>query len=104
LLVALDHPSLVGVIHLEFLPQHEYEFLAPVAFQTFGDLCTTGLNPRVTEFRELPRVAFSGHDGPHNQLSGHPTQVADHIRELNIHLRQRFLHALYTGRRARDVL
>ena len=86
LLVALDHPSLVGVIHLEFLPQHEYEFLAPVAFQTFGDLCTTGLNPRVTEFREFPWVAFSVNDGPHNQLSGHPTQIADYIRKLYVHL------------------
>jgi hypothetical protein len=32
------------------------------------------LNPRMTEFREFPRVAFPGHKGPHHQLPGHPTQ------------------------------
>jgi len=37
----------------------------------------------VTQFRELRRVWFSGHDGPHNQLSHLTAQVADHIRELN---------------------
>jgi len=58
----------------------------------------------MTEFRELLRVAFSGNDGPHNQLSRHPTQIADHIGQLDIHLRQGFLHALHTGRRSRDVL
>ena len=30
-LVAFSHPSLLGVIHLDFLLQHEDEFLAPVA-------------------------------------------------------------------------
>jgi hypothetical protein len=49
-------------------------------------------------------VAFPADDGPYDQLSGHSTQVADYVRELNIHLRQCFLHALHTGRRSGDVL
>jgi hypothetical protein len=55
-LVAFSDSLLVGVIHLHFLLQHEDEFLAPVALQAFGNLCTAGLNPRMTEFCELPRV------------------------------------------------
>ena len=51
--VAFGHPSLVGVIHFHFLLQHEDEFLAPIALQAFGNLCTAGLNPRMTEFRKL---------------------------------------------------
>ena len=58
----------------------------------------------MTEFRELLRVAFSGNDGPHNQLSCHPTEIADHIGQLDIHLRQGFLHSLNAGRRPNHVL
>src|SRR5262249_15055257 len=104
LLVALGHPSLVGVIHLEFLLQHKDELWAPGTFEAFGNLCSAGLNPRMTEFREFPWVPFSVDNGPHNHLSGHPTQIADHIGKLNIHLRQRFLHALYTCGRPGDML
>jgi hypothetical protein len=58
----------------------------------------------VTELRQFPGIAFPSNDGPHNHLSGHPAQIADHIGELNIHLRQGFLHALNAGRCSRDVL
>jgi hypothetical protein len=79
-LVAFSDSSLVGVIHLDFLLQHKDQLLAPVALHSFGNLPTAGLNPRVTEFCELPRVAFSGNDGPHDQLSGYSAQIADYIR------------------------
>lgn len=78
-MVALDYPSLVGVVHLDFLSEHKEQLLTPMAFQTFGNLLLAGVNPRVTESRQLPRVALSGHDGPHNHLSGHPAQVAESI-------------------------
>jgi hypothetical protein len=86
------------------LLQHKDQLLAPVAFQTLGYFSAAGLNPGMTQFGKLPRVTFPTDDGRHNQLSRHPTQVADHIGELNIHLRQRFLHSLHTGRRSREVL
>src|ERR1700731_3702551 len=70
LLVAFGHPSLVGVIHFEFLMQHKDQFLAPVAFQAFGNLPAAGLNPGMTEFRKLVRVASPADDGPYDQLCG----------------------------------
>jgi hypothetical protein len=45
-LVAFANSSLVGVIHLEFLLQHEDQFWAPAALQAFGNLGAAGLNPR----------------------------------------------------------
>jgi hypothetical protein len=78
-LVAFRNSSLVGFIHLHFFLQHKDQFLAPVALQAFSNLCTAGLNPWVTEFCELPRVVFPADDGPHDQLSSHSAQIADHI-------------------------
>ena len=58
----------------------------------------------MTEFRELLRVTFPTDDGPYDHLSSHPAQIADHIRQLNVHLRQCFLHSLNAGRRPNHVL
>src|SRR2546425_1165725 len=92
LLVALDHTSLVGIVHLDFLFQHKEQLLAPVAFQAFRNLLLAGLNSWITEFRQLPWIARSGHDGTHDLLSGDSTEIADYVRQLQVHLRHRLLH------------
>jgi hypothetical protein len=72
--------------------QHKEQIQAPVAFQAFGNLLLGGVNPRITEFSQLPWIAFSGDDGTNDFLSGNSTQIADHVRQLQVHLRQRLLH------------
>src|SRR6266478_8881037 len=92
LLITLGDTSLVNIVHLDFLVQHKEQILAPVAFQAFGNLRLAGVNPRIAEFSQLLRIALSGHDGTHDFLSGNSTQIADHVRQLQVHLRQRLLH------------
>jgi hypothetical protein len=60
------------VKHLDFLLQHQDPLLARVALQVFGNLPTADLNPGVTEFCELPWVAFTGNDGA-MLIGGHET-------------------------------
>ena len=49
---------------------------------------------RVSQFRQLQRVALPNHDGIHDGQTRQPGDVADHMMDLHIHLRQRFLHVL----------
>src|SRR5438309_3110924 len=79
LLVALGDASLVNMVHLDFLVQHKEQLLAPVAFQAFGNLLLGGVNPRITQFSQLLRVAVSSQDGAHDLLSGDATYIADHV-------------------------
>lgn len=60
------------VTRLDFLLQHQEQLLARVALQVFGNLPTAELNPRVTEFCELPWVAFTGNDAA-MLIGGHET-------------------------------
>src|SRR5467141_4800193 len=87
LLIALGDPLLVGVIHRYFLLQYKEQFRTPIALQAFGHLLMTGLNPRITEFSQLPRIMLPGHDRPHDRLPGQPTHIADYVRQLYVHLR-----------------
>src|SRR6266513_143099 len=70
LLVALSDSFLVDVVHVDFLFQHKEQLLAPGAFQAFGNLLLAGMNPRITKFSQLPRIALSCHDGTHDLLPG----------------------------------
>jgi hypothetical protein len=48
----------------------------------------------VTQGREFLRVALAGEHRADNPLSGPAAQIADDIRQLDVHLRQHLLHAL----------
>ena len=103
LLIALGDPSLVSVVHFHFLLQHEQQFGTPVALQAFGDLLLAGLNPRIAEFSQFLRIALTSHNRPHDRLSGQPAQIADHVCQLHVHLRQCLLHPLNASRRSLHV-
>ncbi|MGH2359685.1 MAG: hypothetical protein ACRDGM_03970, partial [bacterium] len=45
-------------------------------------------------FGELDGVATAGDDIAQDAQAGHPRNVADHQGQLEVHLHERFLHAL----------
>jgi transposase len=44
---------------------------------------------------------FTGHNRPYDRLSGQPTDIADHVCQLHVHLGQGLLHPQNAGRRFR---
>jgi hypothetical protein len=56
----------------------------------------------VTQRREFGRVAFAGEQGVNDREPGQPSDVADHMVQLQIHLVQRLLHPLDMGRGGLD--
>ncbi|MCY1297113.1 hypothetical protein D9M70_465400 [compost metagenome] len=83
------------VVHGQCLAQHEQVLLAPVARQGLGDLLGAGLDAAVAVPGQYLGVALAGDDGADDGLAGLPHDVAEHLGELEVHLHQRFLHALH---------
>src|SRR5262249_60339760 len=52
LLVTLGDPSLIDVVHLNFLLQYKQQFRTPVTLQALGNLLLGSMNPWITEFRQ----------------------------------------------------
>jgi hypothetical protein len=102
--VALDDALPVGVVEVDFLLQDEEELGLPRAFEAAGDVCARGVNARVAEGGEGRGIALAVEDGAHDGLPGAPGEVADHIGELDVHLRERPLHPLDTGGERADVI
>lgn len=50
------------------------------------------------------RIAFTGQNSAYDRLPGPSAQVADHIRQLHIHLGQDLLHPLDAGADGLDVV
>ena len=87
-------PTLVMLVHLPRLLQREKVLTTPIALQRFANRFFAGFDMRVPQLRQLLRIALPTHDGIHDGQSGQPSDVADHLMDLHIHLRQRFLHVL----------
>jgi hypothetical protein len=60
------------------------QLLAPVAFQAFSNPLLAGVNPRITQFSQPPRIARSSQDRPDDLLSGYSAQITDHVRQLQL--------------------
>src|SRR5499427_1142971 len=96
--VTLGDPLLIDVVHLDFLLQYKQQFRTPVTLQALGNLLLGGMNPWITEFRQLSRIAFSGHNRPNDGLSGQSAHIADDVCQLYVHLRQCLLYSLNARR------
>src|SRR5215469_12573695 len=94
MLIALRYLLLAKLVSRLFLPQQKQLILLPVALQSLRDLLLAGLNPAIPICLQFPEIAFSIQNRFQDGLPCHPTDVADHIDQLDIHLRQRLLHAL----------
>src|SRR5437764_7967490 len=52
---------------------------------------------------ERLRIPFTGEDRADDPLTRPSTELTDDVRELDIHLRERFLHALDAGADSVDI-
>ena len=82
-------------VHRQRLTQHEEVLVAPVAGQRLGDLLGAGFDAAVPVQGQRLGVALTGKDRPDDRLAGHAHHIGEHLRELDVHLNQRLLHALH---------
>lgn len=100
--VARGELGLTGVKELKVLLQDE-EMLGPIVTGQGGDDLGLGrAAPMIAMLGELVRVAVTGHDVAEDPQSGHTGDVADDQWPLQVHLHERFLHALNVGPRTFD--
>jgi len=85
---------LTHIEEFQILLQHEDVLGAIVSGQRGGDFRLGRVAAMVAVIGELGRVAPAGDDIAQDAEAGHPGNVADHERQLEVHLDQRFLHAL----------
>ena len=70
------------------LAQGEEVFLPPVALQTFGEDFARGLDAVIFQTGQRHRIAFTPEDRFQNGQPRHAGEIADHVLELNVHLRE----------------
>ena len=85
----------VDIVDLQALLEYKQQFFPPVALQALSDLCPGRTDETVFSACELVGIPFASDDCTQNRHAGGPTDIADYICELHIHLGQRFLHVLY---------
>ena len=68
---------------------------AVVSNQRLGDGIRAGLDPPVAQCRQRMRAALTRSECPHDRQPGPAGDIADHVVELQVHLIQSLLHALY---------
>ena len=93
-LVANRDLGLTGVEKFEILPEGEEVFGPVVAGEGGGDFGLGGAATVIAMFGEPFGIALPGDDVAENAEAGYSGDVADGERELQIHLNERFLHAL----------
>ena len=97
LLIAFDNPLLVRLVQHDFLLKHEQEVGLPRAFEALGDHLPAGVNARMAEGCERVRIPLAGEDRADDPHAGPPAEIADDVRELDVHLGQCLLHSLDAG-------
>ncbi len=92
--IAERHLGVVDVIQLQRLGQRKDVLLAVIADQRLTDCLRGGVAASVAMGGEHRRVALPGHEGADDGHAGRPCYVRHHVMELQVHLRQSFLHVL----------
>ena len=72
------------------LLQPEQQIFPPMPFQALSDLFPGGFDVRVGQSGQALRVALPIQDRLHNLHPRRPTEVAEDIGQLYVHLRQPF--------------
>jgi hypothetical protein len=82
------------LIHSRELPglfERKQMLRPPRAHQRFLNGLRTGFDAANPQLGQFDRVALAGDDGIDNRQPGGPGEVADHMVNLQIHLRQRLI-------------
>src|SRR6516225_691507 len=99
-LIAFGHLLLAKFVAILLLLEHKQQVFLPVPLQAAGDLFFARLDPYIAQRRQGLWVTLASQNGLDDGLSRRPAQVADHVGQLHVHLRQHFLHALDVPPRA----
>ena len=82
------------LVQIVSLAKGEEMFGPPRPLQRKGDLVLAVTTSRIAQLGQFDGVAFARQDGGDDQHSGHPGDVADDLRQLDVHLLQGLLHVL----------
>ena len=85
---------MMELVQLVRLPKLEEMFRPPCSIQRKGDLLLAVMALWVTQFSQFVGVAFALQDGTDDQHAGQSRDVADDLRQFDVHLLQGFLHVL----------
>ena len=85
---------MVELVQLMRLPKLEEMFGPPRPFQRQGNLSLSVMTSLIAQSGQLDGIALALQDGTDDQHAGHPRDVADDLRQLDIHLLQGLLHVL----------
>ena len=92
--IASSDLLLIMLVDLPRLLQREQMLGPPVAFQRFPDRFFAGFNTWIPQFRQRHRVALPARMASTIASPVNPGDIVDHVMDLHIHLRQRFVHML----------
>src|SRR5437879_10051827 len=87
LAITLGHLLLAELIAILLLLKDKQQIWLPIALQTQRNLFLTGLHPGIPKLSQLMRIAFTCENGLDDRLSCHSTQIAQHIGQLDVHLK-----------------
>ncbi|MNC73008.1 hypothetical protein D3C75_1241390 [compost metagenome] len=62
--------------------------------KTASDAVLTRFDPAISQGGQLFQTAFASDNCPQNLHAGDPGNITDDVRQLDIHLAQRFLHTV----------
>ena len=91
------------VVTVHRLLQFKQHVFPPVSLQAARHFFPARPDPVMFQIRQFPGVPLSLQNRGNDLLSAESVDVADHIGQLNVHFRQRFLHVLYRPSRFLDV-
>src|SRR5579863_2409903 len=100
LLVAFSQQELIVSVRGQRLLEREQVFSTIITGQRFDHGLTVGVDLGVAQASQLARIALAGHDGVDDRHTAYPGDVRQHMVNLQIHLRQSFLHVLDVHRGA----
>src|SRR6201981_1222888 len=92
LAITLCDLLLAKLVSLLLLLQNEQQIFLPVALQIARDLLLARLDSTIPKLSQLMRITFASQNGLDDGLSGDTADIAQHVRQLHIHLRQPLLH------------
>src|SRR6266545_6049900 len=92
--VAFGNFLVIDVIESYGLGQGKQMLLPPIALQRPCNGRLVVFTPIVPELGQRLSMALASQDGADDRQPGDASDVADHMLQLDVHLRQRFLHML----------
>jgi hypothetical protein len=90
----LGYLPLAKFVAILLLLQDKDQIFLPIALQAAGDFLLARFDSPIPKCCQLVWIAFAGQNGRDDCLSRHSADITQHMGQLNVHLRHRFLDPL----------